>query len=104
MRSPTSNAIRIVCISDTHNLQPELPDGDLLLHAGDLSQRGSFDEIQAQLDWLNAQPHKQKIVIAGNHDLLLDPEFVDRFPERIIERAGTARSDLRWGECYVPSG
>ena len=33
----------------------------------------------------------------GNHDLLLDPDFVDRFPERIIERPGRCRSDLRWG-------
>ena len=89
--------ITIVCISDTHTTQPQLQDGDLLLHAGDLSQSGSFNEIQAQLDWLNAQPHKHKVVIGGNHDLLLDPVFVDGFPERIFERPGSSRSDLRWG-------
>ena len=33
----------------------------------------------------------------GNHDLLLDQTIVDRFPERIIERPGRYRSDLRWG-------
>lgn len=53
--------------------QPELPDGDLLLHAGDLTQSGSFEELQMQIDWLHSQPRKFKVVIAGNHDLCLDP-------------------------------
>lgn len=66
------NGIRVVCISDTHNTQPTIPDGDLLLHAGDLTQSGSIKEVQAQIDWLDSQPHTYKVVIAGNHDLCLD--------------------------------
>ena len=65
--------IKVVCISDTHNTYPALPLGDLLLHAGDLSQSGTKSEIQATLDWLSQQPHQHKVVIAGNHELLLDP-------------------------------
>jgi len=87
--------ITVVCVSDTHTPQPSLPNGDLLLHAGDLSQSGSFEEIQAQLDWINAQPHKHKVVIADNHDILLDPQFVDRFPERILKRPDSSFTDLR---------
>lgn len=34
----------------------------------------------------------------GNHDLLLDSAFVDRFPERITESPGKRRSDLAWGD------
>ena len=67
-----------------------------MIHAGDLSQNGSFQEIQDQLSWLHSQPHKYKVVIAGNHDLLLDLAFVDQFPQRILERRGTARNDLNW--------
>ncbi|KAL8673518.1 MAG: hypothetical protein Q9168_002076 [Polycauliona sp. 1 TL-2023] len=89
------NPIRVVCISDTHDLQPELPDGDVLLHAGDLTTQGSFDQIQAQLDWLNKQAHRHKIVIAGNHDLLLDDTF-DRLG-RVARERGRERKDLRWG-------
>lgn len=37
------------------------------------------------------------MVIAGNHDALLDPEYVKRHPERIYEGEGTARADLDWG-------
>jgi hypothetical protein len=45
--------------------QPHLSPGDLLLHAGDLSIIGSQEEIQAQLDWISAQEHTYKVVIAG---------------------------------------
>ena len=64
--------IRVVCISDTHNNTQILPDGDLLIHAGDLTSGGSIAEIQNQLDWLKQQPHPEKVVIAGNHDSFFD--------------------------------
>ena len=68
------NAVTVVCISDTHNRFPDIPEGDLLVHAGDLSQGGTYQEIQRTLDWLQDQPHQYKVVIAGNHDLVLDPQ------------------------------
>lgn len=64
--------VRIVCIADTHGSTPPIPAGDLLVHAGDLTNTGTAADIQAQLDWLNALPHKEKIVIAGNHDSWFD--------------------------------
>ncbi|KAL2203836.1 Metallo-dependent phosphatase [Sarocladium strictum] len=67
-----ADAVTVVCISDTHNSQVELPDGDILIHAGDLTQSGSFQELQATINWLRLQPHRHKFVVAGNHDLLLD--------------------------------
>lgn len=66
------DAITVVCVSVTHGGEPKLPPGDLLIHAGDLTQSGTAGELQRQLDWLNAQPHAHKLVIAGNHDLILD--------------------------------
>lgn len=71
-----SKPIRIVCISDTHDLRPELPDGDVLLHAGDLTSQGTFDQLQTQLNWLNKQTHRYKVVIAGNRCLDLDPSII----------------------------
>ena len=70
----TADAVSIVCISDTHNSQPQLPDGDVLIHAGDMTQSGTFKELEATLAWLRRQPHAVKIVVAGNHDLLLDAD------------------------------
>jgi hypothetical protein len=39
-----SNRVRIVCISDTHNddLTGKVPDGDILLHAGDMTDNGTY--------------------------------------------------------------
>ncbi|KAF2208582.1 hypothetical protein CERZMDRAFT_91571 [Cercospora zeae-maydis SCOH1-5] len=88
--------VRVICISDTHNLRPQLPPGDLLLHAGDLTEWGTFDEIQAQLNWLSSQPHQHKILIAGNHDLLLDDDFLDRYPEH-RDPHGRTKRDLDFG-------
>ncbi|PNP79668.1 hypothetical protein FNYG_07014 [Fusarium nygamai] len=54
---PLANPISIVCISDTHNSQPRLPFGDVLIHAGDLTQSGSLGELKATIAWLNSQTH-----------------------------------------------
>lgn len=88
-----THTLTVVCISDTHCTRPPIPPGDLLLHAGDLSKWGTFSEIQAQLTWLSEQPHKYKVVIAGNHDLLLDPEFKEQHPERWKQAVRAASDD-----------
>ena len=88
--------IRVVCISDTHNATPPLPPGDILIHAGDLTAHGTFDELQAQLQWLSAQPHTHKIVMAGNHDLILDKECDDKFLTRSEEDSAIKRNKLDW--------
>lgn len=61
--------MRIVCLSDTH-LQHDfkVPDGDMLLHAGDQTFEGTIPELQKFWKWFNGFPHKYKIFIAGNHD------------------------------------
>lgn len=63
--------LSIVCISDTHNQLRyiKVPDGDVLVHAGDFSMQGRAAEIQEFNDQLGRLPHKHKIVIAGNHDI-----------------------------------
>jgi len=65
--------ITVVCIADTHNLTCAIPDGDVLIHAGDLTNTGTTAEIQTAIDWISSLPHRHKVVIAGNHDTYLDP-------------------------------
>lgn len=62
--------MRFVCISDTHEQQGsfDIPDGDVLIHAGDLTWEGQPDRIKRAIDWLRKLPHKFKVVIGGNHD------------------------------------
>jgi len=64
--------MKIVFISDTHTLHgqmlEEIPEGDVLVHCGDVSSRGVGSEIDNFFFWFSSLPHKHKIFIAGNHD------------------------------------
>jgi hypothetical protein len=75
-----ADALRVVCISDTHAKHADLdvPNGDILLHAGHLTSVGMPEDFQAFEAWMSSLPHRHKIVIAGNHDVLLDPAFYER--------------------------
>ncbi|CEJ82764.1 hypothetical protein VHEMI02812 [[Torrubiella] hemipterigena] len=90
-----SKSIRIVCLSDTHNKRPTVPLGDVLIHAGDFTENGSYDEVRNELDWLSSLPYRHRILVAGNHDVLLDDAFLSKYPER---RYGETkmRHDLNW--------
>ncbi len=81
--------MKVVFISDTHNQHHSLsvPTGDVLIHAGDVSGRGTRREIEDFLQWFSAQPHTHKIFIAGNHDFFiqLSPnEFKKILPSNCI--------------------
>ena len=66
--------MKLVCISDTHGYHDTMhvPAGDVLIHAGDLTKRGTVEETRAAAEWLERLPHEHKIVIAGNHDFLFE--------------------------------
>ena len=65
---------KIVCLSDTHNCNEliNVPDGDILIHAGDATINGTPFEVEAFLAWFSSLPHKHKIFVAGNHDWLYE--------------------------------
>lgn len=89
---PDAQPIRIVCISDTHSQEwADIPDGDLLIHAGDLTNDGSVRGIQAAVDWLQALPHPQKVVVCGNHDSYFDIRS-RQDEDREIKKSGTTGS------------
>ena len=95
-----SNILRIVCISDTHNEDPRavIPPGDVFIHAGDMTDDGTFAELQNAFEWISSLPHKVKLLVAGtspgrllltphalnslgNHDVGLDPAHPNFSPE-----------------------
>ena len=64
----------ITFISDTHGLHDELKlqEGEVLIHAGDITEYGTAEEVEDFLKWFSKHPFKFKIFIAGNHDLFLE--------------------------------
>ena len=97
--------VRVVCISDTHNQTPaRLPPGDVLIHAGDLTNSGTYKELSRAAEWLrNLKGYEYKIVIPGNHDLGLDRSWVEDFGYEIgvglKEEECLGEDRKTWEEC-----
>ena len=70
--------MRIVVVSDTHNMHDriEIPDGDVLVHGGDCLGHGTLEELDALDRFLGTLPHPHKILIAGNHDWCFERDAV----------------------------
>ncbi len=71
--------MRIVAISDTHLAHdkpnwPGVPDGDVLIHAGDATYRGTAEEITQFNAWFAGLPHPHKLFVPGNHDFLFETD------------------------------
>ncbi|HEY8560704.1 MAG TPA: metallophosphoesterase [Pyrinomonadaceae bacterium] len=83
--------MRIVCLSDTHNRHGgfAVPEGDLLIHAGDGTVRGTMPEIEEFLNWFSGLPHRHKIFVAGNHDWFYETD-------NRLARLMTARFNIRY--------
>ena len=66
--------MKIVAISDTHGKHRNLvlPEGDILIHAGDVSSMGKESEIKDFLNWFSKTDFTYKIMIAGNHDFYFE--------------------------------
>lgn len=64
--------ITVVCISDTHskslNKNWDIPDGDILIHAGDITAHGNKEDVLWAGRQLLKQPHRFKVFVPGNHD------------------------------------
>lgn len=75
--------MKLICISDTHNKHQHIPipNGDILIHAGDITEGGTKREVIDFLKWFSRKPHEHKIFIAGNHDF-----YFEKFNEKEIQK------------------
>src|ERR1700688_4400048 len=76
--------MKIVCLSDTHCRlrKVTIPDGDILVHTGDLTFKGSIEETSQEVRELGRYRDKFKaiVLVEGNHDWLgaRHPELMDQ--------------------------
>ncbi len=101
--------MKLVCLSDTHGRHHDLnvPEGDILLHAGDFTRRGSQAEIADFNQWLGQLSHPHKVVIAGNHDFLFEQSPLEARKllnnAHYLEDSGVTLMGLRiWGSPVSP--
>jgi Icc-related predicted phosphoesterase len=101
----------ITFISDTHGLHGRLllNPGTVLIHAGDVKEYGSEDEVADFLYWFSRQPFANIIFIAGNHDLFLESctpaKRKKLIPSDIIylQNSGIEIAGMKvWGSLVMP--
>ncbi len=102
------DTVRFVCISDTHNqasrILPNIPDGDVLIHAGDFTNIGSLKEIKRFNDFLGKLPHRHKIVIAGNHEVTFDRQLMTEQNSHVFMSFATALEEVKQEDWkHIPS-
>lgn len=101
--------MKICCVSDLHGYYPKTKGGDLLIVAGDLTGDHSRLSMEDFFNWLNAQEFTKKIMIAGNHDNLLEHEdcsiieeyaIRDRSFEYLCDSGTTFEGMKIWGSPW----
>lgn len=78
--------MKILFISDTHGQHRKLknlPEADMLIHAGDISKRGEDYEVEDFIKWFSVQNFQYKIFIAGNHDFYFENETITRIQKML---------------------
>ena len=103
--------MEITIISDTHGMHRELNlgQGTLLIHAGDITEYGTEEEVIDFVHWFSKQHYTYKIFIAGNHDLFLEEctaaKIKKLLPAGIIylQNSGVLIEGLKiWGSPVTP--
>jgi len=103
--------VKIICISDTHGDHESvgLPDGDVLIHAGDITGHGSKEDFLNFIQWFAKQPHQHKIFIGGNHDTYLEShhdevlETAKSHNVTYLNDSGVEVNNVRfWGSPITP--
>ena len=63
--------MKILHLSDTHGLHhriKDMPEADVIVHSGDISNNGTESEVLDFLNWYIELPYPHKIFVTGNHD------------------------------------
>jgi Icc-related predicted phosphoesterase len=102
--------MKIVFISDTHGQHEKLtlPEGDMIIHAGDVSKRGGMAEMESFLDWYESLPFTHKVFTVGNHDFLAENApalFKKLIPDNCVylENSDVVIEGIRiWGSPITP--
>ena len=79
--------MKILHLSDTHGLHQrikDMPEADVIVHSGDISNNGTEEEVLDFLNWFIELRYPHKIFVTGNHDLCLwDAEGIEDLPENV---------------------
>ena len=106
---------KIVMISDTHGKHwwltnnNRLPEGDIIIHSGDCTPRGSTADIEEFLRWYGDLDYSHRILIAGNHDwgferdAVYHEELCKNYGVTYLKDSGVTVNGIKiWGSPVQP--
>ncbi|KAF2101731.1 Metallo-dependent phosphatase, partial [Rhizodiscina lignyota] len=106
--------IKFLVISDTHDLtlssdttqafRTPAPKADVVLHCGDITENGSSESYCRAINLLSNLDAELKLVIAGNHDIDLDPTCVSQAEHEAAIKALTGSTAKDNGIIYLTEG
>jgi predicted phosphodiesterase len=82
--------MKLVPISDTHSFHRKVnvPEGDVLICCGDITGRGEMAIIEDFVDWMKEQPHRNKLVVFGNHEKGMEKGYKREPALALLREAG----------------
>lgn len=91
--------MKIVATSDTHfpDWDKLIPEGDVLIHCGDLMYAGTPDEWYSRIEGFKHLRHPRKLFIPGNHDLhvqIYAGPAIAELKKLGVEVVGWGRNDI----------
>ena len=78
--------MKILHISDTHGkhqILKDLPNADVIVHTGDITEDGTEEEVKDFIEWFSGLSYAHKIFIAGNHDNCLYGANIEGLPDNV---------------------
>ena len=105
--------MKVVFISDTHEQHERLinlPEADMIIHGGDITNRGKVQEVEEFIEWFASLNYKYKVFIAGNHDFYFEKhawyEIQEKLPESMyyLCNSGVEIEGIHiWGSPITPT-
>ena len=78
--------MKILHISDTHGkhqILKDLPNADVIVHTGDITEDGTEEEVKDFIEWFSGLSYAHKIFIASNHDDCLYGANIEGLPDNV---------------------
>lgn len=86
-----------------------MPEGDVIIHTGDISKVGKEYEVEDFVDWFSNLNYQHKIFIAGNHDFFFERESNENIQHILndniiyLHNSQVEIEGIRiWGSPYTP--
>lgn len=104
----------IIGISDTHNKHNTLTSklesgGDVIIHAGDATNRGTKEEVESFLKWYGELDFSHRLFTPGNHDWLFEKnpqlaqELCDKYGVTLLHNKTVIIDNIKfYGSAVTP--